>query len=95
MKTISVSAHSKSLNELLKKARRGNLILESADGEQFVLARINDVRSFSIGDGENFDMEAEGTRTNKELMKFLDERGARAKRSKGIPLIEVRRRLKT
>ena len=77
MKRIRVPARSKLLNELLEKARRGNIVLEFADGEQFVLARISDVRSFYVGGEKNFGDEVEATRTNKELMRFLDERGER------------------
>ena len=35
MKAISISPRAKTLNELLKKARRGTIILESADGQRF------------------------------------------------------------
>jgi predicted transcriptional regulator len=74
MKPITVSPQSKTLNDLLKKARRRDVLLESADGEQFVLARVTDLRSFVVGDSDDFAGEVTATRHNKRLMKFLDER---------------------
>ncbi|CAG0931060.1 hypothetical protein TFLX_01979 [Thermoflexales bacterium] len=68
MKTVTVSARTKTLIELLKQARREGLILRSPDGHEFILAEIDD-----------FDREIELTRKNKKLMKLLDERGRQAK----------------
>ncbi len=79
MKAIKVSRKSNTINALLKKARRENLILRSAEGDEFVLAEIDD-----------FSREIELTRQNKQLMKFL---AARARRRKTVPLDEARRRL--
>lgn len=93
MKAVSVSARSKTLNDLLKQARRRALILKLPSGEEFVLARLSEERSFFVGDGDDFDVEIEMTRKNKAFMKFLDERGAEAKKKKGIPSEQVRRNL--
>jgi len=49
LKPVSVPSTSKTLNSLLKKARRRNVILESADGERFVLAPISDWQGFAVG----------------------------------------------
>ena len=65
---LTVPNHSKSVNELLRKARRENLILRSPDGSEFILAEIDD-----------FDREIELMRQNKELMKLLDRRGKQRK----------------
>ncbi|MBI3538188.1 MAG: hypothetical protein HY070_11615, partial [Chloroflexi bacterium] len=86
MKAVTVSANSKALKDLLNRARRRDVILESEDGEQYVLARITNAQSFFIGDTDDFASEVELTRKNKRLMKFLDERGARAKKRKGASL---------
>jgi hypothetical protein len=42
LRPVSVPSTSQTLNSLLKGARRRNVILESADGERFVLAPISD-----------------------------------------------------
>ena len=79
MKTITVSKRAKGINALLKRARRGNLILKAPDGYEFILAEIDD-----------FNREIELTRQNKKLMEFLD---LRARQAKTIPLEEVKVRL--
>jgi hypothetical protein len=93
MNTIAVSPQSKALSDLLKKARRRTVMLESSDGEQFVLARVTNLQAFDVGTSDDFDAEIKMTRKNKRLMKFLDERAAQAKRAKRRPITEVRRRL--
>jgi len=81
MKTITVSARAKTLNDLLKKARRKSLILQSGNGQRFVLASIEGWEGFEVGDD---------IAQNKRLMKHLTER-----RSGGttIPLAEVKAQL--
>jgi len=37
------------LNDLLQKALREDLLLQAADGEQFVLARVTDTQAFYVG----------------------------------------------
>jgi len=63
MKTVKVPKRAKSVNALLKEARHENLILRTADGEEFILAEIDD-----------FNREIELTRENKPLMRLLDRR---------------------
>jgi hypothetical protein len=95
MKTINISGRSKVLNDLLKLARKGDLILESNDGSRFFVTRIKNARSFQIGyDGDDFEAEVKATRENKELMKFLDKRG-KHKSGTGIPLKKIREELKS
>ena len=79
MKTIKVSKQSRALIALLKRARRENVILRSPDGEEFVLAEIDD-----------FSREIELTRANKQLMKLLE---SRAKQKETISLEEAKRQL--
>lgn len=79
MKTITISARAKTITALLKRARRGGLILRSPDGYEFVLAEIDD-----------FDREIELTRKNKKLMKLLDERG---RQTETLKAAEVRAQL--
>lgn len=79
MKTIKVSKQSKTLNALLKRAREENVILRSAEGDEFILAEIDD-----------FNREIELTRDNKQLMRLLERR---AKQKATVSLEEVKRRL--
>jgi len=76
MKTIVVPKRARSINALLKRARRENLIVRSPDGSEFLLAEIDD-----------FNREIELTRQNKELMALLE---LRAKQTKTIPLEDVK-----
>ena len=93
MRMQTISAKSKTLSDLLKKARRKDLFLQSADGEQYVLARVTDLQAFFVGSSDDAEREIEMTRKNKRLSKFLDERGTASKTGKGTSLAEVRRRL--
>ena len=83
MKLISVSPQSKSVNSLLKKARRKPLILESKNGERFVLASVTGWEAFEIGEDDD-------ATTNKKLMNHLRDRRSRGER---ISLAEVKRQL--
>lgn len=79
MKTIKVSKQAKTLNALLEHARQGNVILRAPEGDEFILAEIDD-----------FNREIELTRQNKQLMKLLE---SRAKKKAAISLQEARARL--
>jgi hypothetical protein len=93
MKTVIVSSRSKSLHALLKQARKQGLILQSPEGEQFMLSPLGGWRAFYIGDTEDFAEEVKATSQNKELMKFLSERVKKSKHSKRIPIEKVREQL--
>ncbi len=93
MKAITISPRAKTLNSLLRKARRRSVILKSSDGEEFVLARVTNMQGFDVGGDDDFEKEVEATRKNKRLMKFLDQRAARAKGQKHIPIAQLRRQL--
>ena len=79
MKTIKVSRQARTLNALLKRARRENVILRSPEGDEFILAEIDD-----------FNREIELTRQNKRLMKLLE---SRAKQKITLSLEETKERL--
>ena len=79
MKTIKVSRQARTLNALLQRARRENVILRSAEGNEFLLAEIDD-----------FSREIELTRQNKQLMKLLE---SRAKKKATISLEKAKQRL--
>lgn len=79
MRTIAISRRARTVNALLKRARRENVILRSPDGDEFILAEI-----------EDFNREIELARQNKALMKFLE---ARARQAETISLKETKIRL--
>jgi len=79
MKTVFVSKRAKSINDLLKQAMKQNVILRADDGTEFILAEVDD-----------FDREIELARQNKNLMKYLDERG---KEKATIPLEDLEKDL--
>ena len=93
MKTVTVPAGFKTLNDLLTEARKANVLLRSESGEQFVLAKVSSVQSFYVGDSDDFEEEVKTTRANKKLMTFLDKRGGQAKKGELIPMAEVEKRL--
>ncbi|GAB4503737.1 MAG: hypothetical protein Fur0043_07290 [Anaerolineales bacterium] len=82
MKPTIVPREEKTLNALLRKARRQNVILESADGQRYVLAAISNWQGFEIGDSDDFAEEVKRTAQNKELVQFMADR---RKGSKGKP----------
>jgi hypothetical protein len=79
MKTVNIPTQAKTVTSLLKKARRGGLILRSPEGQEFILAEIDD-----------FNREIDLTRQNKALMKFLDARG---KQTKTVKAVDVKKQL--
>ncbi|MFZ2360181.1 MAG: hypothetical protein WA040_12635 [Anaerolineae bacterium] len=79
MKTVMLTSESTALRNLLEQASRENLILQAADGREFVLAEI-----------DSFDREIELTRHNDTLMQLLDQRG---KERGAVSLAEARERL--
>lgn len=83
MKIISVPARAKILNDLLKKALLEEIIMESANGQRFVLASIQGWEGFEVGEDDDITK-------NEKLMKHLANRRTHAKT---ISLSEVRSRL--
>ena len=79
MKTIKVTENSLNLEAILNLASKENILLETPEGREFVLAEI-----------ENFDREVELTRQNQELMNFLDER---SREQMTLTLNQVRQQL--
>ena len=63
MKTITISRRARGVHALLRRARQENVILRSPEGDEFILAEVDD-----------FNREIELARQNRALMKFLDAR---------------------
>ena len=76
MKTIAISQDAKEILELLNQARQENLIVQSPDGSEFILAEI-----------DFFDHEIELTLQNKALMTLLEQR---TKQDRTISLKEAK-----
>lgn len=71
------------LNDLLKKARRKQVVLQSAHGERFVLASIQGWEGFEVGQDDDITK-------NRRLMSHLARRRSGGKR---IPLAQVKAQL--
>ncbi len=69
VKTVTITRRARSINALLRRAERENVIVRSPDGREFVLAEVDD-----------FNREIQLTRQNKQLMKMLDRRASQQKR---------------
>ncbi len=63
MKTIDLSSELLTLNELLQLASEDDIILKTPEGQEFMLAQL-----------EDFEQEVELVRQNPELMQLLKER---------------------
>lgn len=79
MKTIAVPPQAAEIHALLEQARDDELLVQAADGSEFLLTAIDE-----------FDREIARTRQNAKLMALLDER---ARQSETVPLDDVKRQL--
>ena len=92
MKTITVSPQAKPVHELLRQARGNGVILESPEGERFILTPIGAWIGFDVGDSDDFGTETQNTVANKELMGALARHKARSS-GRYLSAEEVRREL--
>jgi hypothetical protein len=79
MKTIDIPPQAVEVNAMLAQAREEDVLVRTADGEEYMLTAIDD-----------FDEEIARTRRSARLMALLDER---ARQTETVPLDEVKRRL--
>jgi hypothetical protein len=79
MKTITLPEDLSEIRSVFEQANDEDVIIQLADGRQFILSAIDD-----------FDIEVTQTRRNQKLMAFLEQR---AKQTQTIPLDEVKRQL--
>jgi hypothetical protein len=82
MKMVSIRRCPAELQRLLKAAKSDDVIIRLPSGGELLFSLIDD-----------FDYEIAGQRRNPKLMAFLDRRFRRARKEKGVPLKEVKRRL--
>lgn len=73
MKVVTVPREQKFLFDLLMKVEEEGLILQTNDGQQFVLLSLADWQGFDVGDSDDFEEEVRATSENKALMAFLAE----------------------
>jgi hypothetical protein len=82
VKTVTINKQSKTVNNLLAIAKRQNVVVQTPEGDEFLVVFIDD-----------FDHELARQRCNEKLMVFLDKRYRAARHEKGIPLEEMRQKL--
>jgi hypothetical protein len=63
MKVISVTDSQDDIKALLDQAREEDIVLQTADGTEFIVSVVDD-----------FDLEIARTRQNEKLMAFLEQR---------------------
>ena len=90
MKVITVSPQETFLHHLLTTVLHDGLILQTTEGQRFVLFSLEGWEGFDVGESEDFEQEVEVTGQNTELMAFLAERRSHGKR---IPLDKVKEEL--
>jgi hypothetical protein len=90
MKVVPVPAEQKFLLDLLMEVQEEGLILQTTDGQQFVLLSLEDWRGFNVGDSDDFEQEVRATSENKALMTFLAELRSNGKR---VLLADVKKQL--
>lgn len=90
MRVITIPEAQKFLIELLESVKEEGLILQKADGQQFVLFVLEDWQGFDVGDSDDFEQEVKATSENQALMAFLAERRSQGKR---IPMADVKKQL--
>ncbi len=79
MKTVTIPPQAAEVSALLEQARDEDLLVQTADGSEFVVTVVDDV-----------DQEIARTRQNAKLMVLLEER---AKQTRTVSLEEVKRQL--
>ncbi|OQX27596.1 MAG: hypothetical protein BWK80_04560 [Desulfobacteraceae bacterium IS3] len=83
MKTVSVSRGAAFLNDILKQAMLEEIILETPDGQRFILASVEKWKGFQLAEDDDITQ-------NKELINHLSNRRSGGKR---ISLSEVKEKL--
>jgi hypothetical protein len=90
MRVVTVSAKESFLFELLMTIQEEAVILETTDGQQFVVLSLDEWKGFDVGESDDFEQEVKATAENEELMAFLSRRRSNGKR---IPMADVKKEL--
>lgn len=90
MKVVTVPIEQKFLFDLLMEVREEGLILQTTDGQQFVLLSLEEWHGFDVGDSDDFEQEVKATSENRALMAFLVDRRGDEKR---VSMADVKKQL--
>jgi hypothetical protein len=90
MRIVTVPEEQKFLLELLEIVREEGAILQTTDGQQFVLLMLENWQGFDVGDSDDFEQEVKATSENQALMALLAQRRNQGKR---IGLADVKKQL--
>lgn len=90
MRVVTIPEAQKFLIELLENVKEEGLILQTADGQQFVLLALEDWQGFDVGESDDFAQEVKATSENQELIEFLAKRRSQGKR---MPMADVKKQL--
>lgn len=91
MRVVTVPTQEKFLFDLLTKVHEEGLILQTIDGQQFVLLSLDGWKGFYVGDSGDFEQEVKATAENKALIAFLAAR--RNTNGKQISMANVKQQL--
>ena len=79
MRTVNLTEEKLGLEEVIKLARKGPVLLLTSDGKEFV-----------VSEADDFEREVEALRGSRAFQRFLDER---SKSKRAIPLEEVEKEI--
>lgn len=74
MKVVTVPVDQKFLSDLLMNIEEGGLILQTHNGQQFMLLSLEEWQGFDVGNSDDFREEVKATSENMALMAFLAQR---------------------
>jgi hypothetical protein len=90
MRVVTIPTEQTFLVELFKLVQEEGVILQTIEGQQFVLLSLAGWQGFDVGAEADFEQEVKATSEHKELMTFL---ATRLNKGKRISLTEVKKRL--
>lgn len=92
MNIVTVSTEQTFLFDILKMIPDEGIILQTTDGQQFILFSLAAWYGFDVGDSDDFEQEVQQTTENTELLTFLAERKNTTARQR-LPLSYVQKLL--
>ena len=74
MTVVTIPKQEKFLLDLFMKIPDEGLILQTIDGQSFMLSSLEGWQSFNVGPSDDFEQEVRATSENQELATFLAQR---------------------
>ncbi|MGA0201263.1 MAG: hypothetical protein ACO3NK_19480 [Prochlorotrichaceae cyanobacterium] len=75
MRVFMISEEQSSVLDLLQNIKgEEGVILQTTDGQKFLLSPLNNWHGFEVQDTEDFEQEVKSTSKNSELLEFLSTR---------------------